>query len=223
MDIKDLLIQDKQFRYMMLDRMRMDCEYYLGNGNRFAKQLWAGDEVHQMAYMKALWNSFPEDGKPEWLPYEKILEYEKEMCPRAILVERDYKGEYERFALTPEEFEKEFPETVAKGAWPVHEADTDTIAPLVHIWFAPCVVGDAAWIEHFTDMEQGLPPSDIENGNLAYVREDFMQSLKKYLPEEEKAPLAEQIGAAEAVRKDASQDVASGRAQSVRQDAFVKE
>ena len=222
MDIKDLLIQDKQFRYMMLDRMRMDCEYYLGNGNRFAKQLWAGDEVRQMAYMKALWNSFPEDGKPEWLPYEKILEYEKEMCPRAILVERDYKGEYERFALTPEEFEKEFPETY-KDFGPIEESNTDTLKPFVHIWFAPCVVGDAAWIEHFTDMEQGLPPSDIENGNLAYVREDFMQSLKKYLPEEEKAPLAEQIGAAEAVREGASQDMAGGRDQGGRQDAFVKE
>ena len=28
----------------------------------------------------------------------------------AILVERDYKGEYERFALTPDEFKAQFPD-----------------------------------------------------------------------------------------------------------------
>ena len=180
--MNDILKSDAKFRYMMLDRMRQDCEYYLGNGNRYAKHLWAGDEVKHIANMKAIWNSFPEGDKPEWLPYEKILEYEKKMCPKAILVERDYKGEYERFALTPEEFEKEFPETVAKGSWPVREANTDTLAPLVHIWFEPCVVGDAAWSRHFTDMEWGLPESDVERGNVAYIREGFMQSLKKHLP-----------------------------------------
>ena len=63
----------------------------------------------------------------------------------AILIERDYKGEYERFALTPEEFKEEFPETVAKGTWPIVESGTDTIAPLVHIWFEPCTVGDDNW------------------------------------------------------------------------------
>ena len=33
----------------------------------------------QIGYMKALWNSFPEDGKPEWLTMEQILNYEKQM------------------------------------------------------------------------------------------------------------------------------------------------
>ena len=86
--MQEILKSDAKFRYMMLDRMRSDCEYYLGNGNRYAKNLWAGNEVDHIANMKALWNSFPEDGKPEWLPYEKILEYEKEMCPQATLSDR---------------------------------------------------------------------------------------------------------------------------------------
>lgn len=71
---------EPKFRYMMLDRMRQDCDYYLGYGNRNAKQLWAGDEKAQIENMKALWNSFPEEDKPEWLTWEDILEYEKQMC-----------------------------------------------------------------------------------------------------------------------------------------------
>ena len=35
--------KDATFRYMMLDRLRVDCEYFLGNGNRNEKHLWAGD------------------------------------------------------------------------------------------------------------------------------------------------------------------------------------
>lgn len=70
---------DVAFPYMMLDRMRSDCEYYLGYGNRQAKRLWGKEERKHIAYMKEIWNRFPENGKPEWLPYEKILDYEKQM------------------------------------------------------------------------------------------------------------------------------------------------
>lgn len=76
---------DQRFRYQLLDRMRLDCEYYLGPGRRLVKYLWAGSAEEQIGFMKALWNSFPPDGKPEWLSYERILEYEKQMleppCP----------------------------------------------------------------------------------------------------------------------------------------------
>ena len=33
----DPLKQDEIFRYMLLDRMRLDCEYYLGDGDRESK------------------------------------------------------------------------------------------------------------------------------------------------------------------------------------------
>lgn len=71
---------DSMFAYMMLDRMRSDCEYYLGNGNHYAGHLWAGNEKDHIAYMKEIWERFPKDEKPEWLPYDKILEYEDKMC-----------------------------------------------------------------------------------------------------------------------------------------------
>jgi len=72
------------FNYMMLDRLRSNCDYYLGYGNRCAKHLWAGNEQDQINEMKKLYNSFPDDQKPEWLTYEQILDYEKAMIKEVI-------------------------------------------------------------------------------------------------------------------------------------------
>ena len=78
-DLEWILSKDEPFRYQLLGRMKMDCEYYLGNGNKNRNQLWTGNETEQIEYIKALWNSFPEEGKPEWLTYEQILEFEEKM------------------------------------------------------------------------------------------------------------------------------------------------
>lgn len=67
------------YKYMLLDRMKTDCNYYLGNGNRLKKYLWAEDEKEHIEDMKALWNSFPENEKPEWLTLEQIEDYERKM------------------------------------------------------------------------------------------------------------------------------------------------
>lgn len=69
---------EPRFRYMMLDRMRQDCEYYLRIGGS-ANCLWAKDEKSQIENMKALWNSFPEGDKPEWLSMEEIDEFARKM------------------------------------------------------------------------------------------------------------------------------------------------
>lgn len=77
------LIKEKspadRYKYVLLDRMVMDCLYYLGNGNRNAKYLWSKDEAEHIGNMKALWNSFPKDEKPEWLSMEDIERFEKAM------------------------------------------------------------------------------------------------------------------------------------------------
>lgn len=70
---------DEQYRYMLLDRMRTDCAYFLGNGNRHVKYLWAGNIEDQIADMKMLWNSFKPDDKPEWLTMADIENLEKRM------------------------------------------------------------------------------------------------------------------------------------------------
>lgn len=77
--MEDWTKYEPKFRYMMLSRMKSDCDYYLEYGNRNAMQLWACDEKKQIENMKALWNSFPEEDKPEWLTWDELLEYEKEM------------------------------------------------------------------------------------------------------------------------------------------------
>lgn len=70
---------DNQFSYMMLSRLQMDCDYYLGYGNRSEKVLWAGNVDDHIAEMKKLWNSLPKNEKPEWLTMNDILDYEKKM------------------------------------------------------------------------------------------------------------------------------------------------
>jgi len=68
------------YTYMLLDRLKSDCDYYLGNGGRSPKHLWALNEQEQIDKMKELWNSLEE--KPEWLTLEQILEYEKQLVPQ---------------------------------------------------------------------------------------------------------------------------------------------
>ena len=70
MELQEILKEDPKFRYQLLSRMQTDCDYFLENGNGHYKHLWAGDPKDQIEYMKAIWNSFPEDQKPEWLSME---------------------------------------------------------------------------------------------------------------------------------------------------------
>ena len=65
--------------YMMLGRLQSDNDYFLRAGTGNEKHLWAGNVNKQIAEMKNLWNSLPEDGKPEWLSMEEILDYETKM------------------------------------------------------------------------------------------------------------------------------------------------
>ena len=68
---------DNTFNYMMLDRLKSDCEYYLCYGGRNAKSLWAHDEQKQIDKMRELYDSLKI--KPEWLTMEKIDEYAARM------------------------------------------------------------------------------------------------------------------------------------------------
>ena len=67
MVLEEILKHDETFRYQLLSRMVEDCNYYLGYGNRNAKDLWANDEWEQIEIMQALYESFPPEKKPEWL------------------------------------------------------------------------------------------------------------------------------------------------------------
>lgn len=73
------ILQSDKFKYQMLSRLKMDCDYYLGNGNRNKKHLWAENEEKQFEAIKEIWNTFSDDDKPEWLTREDISNYEIQM------------------------------------------------------------------------------------------------------------------------------------------------
>lgn len=77
--VEDVLKKDDEFRYQLLGRLKSDCDYYLGNGNRKDKSLWAGNVKDQIQTMKDLYSSFSDDMKPDWISMEDIDNYEKEM------------------------------------------------------------------------------------------------------------------------------------------------
>ena len=68
---------DNRFNFMMLDRLKSDCEYYLGYGGRNKSSLWAHDEQAQIDKMRELYDSLTI--KPEWLTMEQIDEYAARM------------------------------------------------------------------------------------------------------------------------------------------------
>lgn len=81
---KEYCTKDKKFRYMLLDRMRMDCDYELGNGKIYGGHLWAGNAEEQIKDMISLWKSFPEDEKPEWLTLEELNKYSIELTSKKL-------------------------------------------------------------------------------------------------------------------------------------------
>lgn len=70
-------MDENTFNYQMLSRLKSDCEYFLGHGNRCEKFLWAGCVDGQIKAMKSTYCLLPE--KPEWCTWEDILEYERKM------------------------------------------------------------------------------------------------------------------------------------------------
>lgn len=69
--------KDTTFYYMLLSRLKTDCEYYLGSGGRYHGHLWTGDEYEQARLMRAVWRLLPE--KPEWLTKEQLDGYIRRM------------------------------------------------------------------------------------------------------------------------------------------------
>ena len=69
---------DRSGDYALLDRLRADCDYFLGAGGRSEKHLWAGNVHAQIKKMRELYDALPE--KPEWLTAEAIDRYAAQMA-----------------------------------------------------------------------------------------------------------------------------------------------
>ena len=72
----------ESFGYRLLDRLRSDCEYYLGAGHFSEKHLWAGSVEAQISKMRELYSALPE--KPEWLTEQDIDRYEAQMSHKPV-------------------------------------------------------------------------------------------------------------------------------------------
>ena len=81
-DEKSLPENDPNYR--LLDRLRVDCEYFLGAGNRAEKRLWAGSVYEQVVKMRELYDALPQ--KPEWLTKEMIEDYADRMAAQYRVV-----------------------------------------------------------------------------------------------------------------------------------------
>ena len=71
--------EDHGTDYRLLGRLRADCDYFLGAGQKNEKHLWAGSVHAQIAKMRELYEALPE--KPEWLTPEAIDSYAERMAP----------------------------------------------------------------------------------------------------------------------------------------------
>ena len=74
---EDFLTYDDKSLYGLLSRMKSDCEYFLGCGNRCEKYLWGLTVKEHIEYMKYIYNILKV--KPEWLSMKNIMDYEKKM------------------------------------------------------------------------------------------------------------------------------------------------
>jgi len=80
--MEQILQSNDTFRYMMLGRFKADCDGYIDPLDcryQWTERLWARDEKNHIQNMKDLYNTFSEDKKPQWLTWDQILEYERQM------------------------------------------------------------------------------------------------------------------------------------------------
>ena len=110
-----------------------------------------------------------------------------------VMVEREYDGSFERFALTDIEFFQKYgledygialPAPSRKlNSFTISRKYTHAITvqqPRVVIRYKLAYIGSDEWNAFFTDMTYGLPEKDVANKNFAYIRTDLMESLTSY-------------------------------------------
>ena len=65
-----------KFTYMLLSRLKSDCDYFLGYGGK-SSSLWGITVEDHIKKMKELWNKLTI--KPEWLTLKELQDYEINM------------------------------------------------------------------------------------------------------------------------------------------------
>lgn len=66
--------------YMLLDRLRSDCQYYIDTGIK--TQLWAGNEIDQIKEMVSIYKRLPKE--PKWISLKDIDCFSKKMTGKTL-------------------------------------------------------------------------------------------------------------------------------------------
>jgi len=69
--------KNMKHQYMMLGRLKMDIDYFFGNGQIYGPRLYYGEINQHFKEMVNLWKSLP--FKPLWLRATKIIDYKKKI------------------------------------------------------------------------------------------------------------------------------------------------
>lgn len=69
--------QESTIKYQLLSRMKQDCLYFLGFGNRCEKHLWGGTAEKHIDFMRIVYAELEE--KPEWLKASEIEQFSRDM------------------------------------------------------------------------------------------------------------------------------------------------
>lgn len=108
MKLDEILKKDDNFKLLLLGRMVSDCKYYLGNGNRNAKGLWAFNEATQINYMREIYNSLPKERRPKWASPEVIDDFAFKMIGADIgMLARDFAETLQQRAESHDSIEKQ--------------------------------------------------------------------------------------------------------------------
>jgi len=77
--MRDYAKYREDIKTTLLIHMQNTCESYINDENKEKIILWGNSEINHIEEMKLIYNSFPEDRKPNFITMEDILRYEKEM------------------------------------------------------------------------------------------------------------------------------------------------
>lgn len=166
--IDDMIHKDDTFKYQMLSRLQMDCDYFLGNGNRAEKYLWATNVLDHIKLMRALYNSFEDDKKPEWLTEQDIDNYEKEMSKPDKVQESLEQNEEEGWGDDIQEICEPFFQECEKIMYEVRNCRRGSYAN----------VGDTVTdlVEYFDGLEQSLEEVSAELDSMEHQLQETSNS-----------------------------------------------
>lgn len=178
--IEDAVRASEAFRYQLLGRLRMDCNAYIENGD--PKRLWAHSPQKQIEFMNAIYDSFDDDKKPEWLSKDeieninqKIMEKERNNAQELETVQMDNGEVIPLYNLSNlrDFFKEKFPEGITISVPPMSINELKEMDDYK-------ITGDF----HNLDLTEFWGKINNTQGYLEYAGEGILQAEMRLKPED---------------------------------------